>query len=123
MPAKAKKALEELALYFTSGNSVPVDRAVIKGTDFWKIATPGLEETSSDDIGAYTIAELMKLATRLGISTESGVEGYVANLEDNLLRIIRSTHGFLDKIEGNAARTGSAPEGNASGSKLAIYEL
>ncbi|MEQ9131123.1 MAG: hypothetical protein RJQ08_13555 [Salinisphaeraceae bacterium] len=30
-------SLAELARYFTSGNSVPVERATIKANDFWRI--------------------------------------------------------------------------------------
>lgn len=33
-------AVAELALYFTSSNSVPVDQATIKTTDFWRIVGP-----------------------------------------------------------------------------------
>lgn len=29
--------LDELARYFTSGNSVPVERATIRAKDFWRI--------------------------------------------------------------------------------------
>lgn len=33
----AVKKLEQLKKYFESGNEIPVDRAVIKASDFWKI--------------------------------------------------------------------------------------
>ena len=33
----AEAALEELALYFTSENGVPVERATILAKDFWRI--------------------------------------------------------------------------------------
>jgi len=32
-----RAALEEIARYFKSCNEIPVERAVIKGVDFWKI--------------------------------------------------------------------------------------
>lgn len=32
-----EKVIQELKLYFTSGNSVPVERATIMAVDFWKI--------------------------------------------------------------------------------------
>lgn len=35
--AKQRDALNELARYFTSGNSVPVERATILAKDFWRI--------------------------------------------------------------------------------------
>lgn len=34
---KLRNALAELALYFTSGNEVPVERATIRAADFWRI--------------------------------------------------------------------------------------
>lgn len=38
-----RAAIAELAKYFTSGNSIPVDQATIKATDFWRIT--GLDAT------------------------------------------------------------------------------
>lgn len=40
-------ALDEFALYFTSGNSVPVERATIRAKDFWRITgmAPNAEVT------------------------------------------------------------------------------
>ena len=40
---RLKKALKTLAKYFTSGNSIPVDQATIKASDFWRIT--GLDST------------------------------------------------------------------------------
>jgi len=34
---KLEKALAELKRYFTSGNQVPVERAIIRANDFWRI--------------------------------------------------------------------------------------
>lgn len=35
--ARLQGALAQLARYFTSGNSVPVERATIRAEDFWRI--------------------------------------------------------------------------------------
>ena len=35
--AMQREALQELARYFTSGNSVPIERATIRAEDFWRI--------------------------------------------------------------------------------------
>lgn len=35
---QAEQALSEIARYFTSGNEVPVERATIKASDFWRIS-------------------------------------------------------------------------------------
>lgn len=42
---KQQEALRELAKYFTSGNSVPVERATILAKDFWRITglTPNFQ--------------------------------------------------------------------------------
>jgi hypothetical protein len=40
MEEKYKLALEQLALYFTSGNKIPVSQATISAEDFWKILEP-----------------------------------------------------------------------------------
>jgi hypothetical protein len=42
-----RSALAELARYFTSGNSVPVERATILAMDFWRITglTPNVRVT------------------------------------------------------------------------------
>ncbi len=45
--AKWRDALNELALYFTSGNSVPVERATIRAEDFWRIT--GLTANAESD--------------------------------------------------------------------------
>lgn len=46
---RLQTSLNELARYFTSGNSVPVERATIKAADFWRITgkTPNAEVTGA----------------------------------------------------------------------------
>ena len=44
---RMKEAMISLARYFTSGNDVPVERAVIRAEDFWRIT--GMESKFNKD--------------------------------------------------------------------------
>ena len=48
--ADAKNAvLRELAKYFESGNQVPVERATIKASDFWRIYSAAMQKGGADE--------------------------------------------------------------------------
>lgn len=52
--ADSVNAVSELAKYFTSGNSVPVERATIRADDFWRITglTPNAGSNGPSGVAA-----------------------------------------------------------------------
>lgn len=56
---RLRKALAELARYFTSGNSVPVERASITAKDFWRIT--GLAPADVDGLVGATGLEALSI--------------------------------------------------------------
>lgn len=49
-------------------------------------------------IGVECLARIRKLMVRLGISTNESIEGFGAELEDNLNRLVRAANTYLDKV-------------------------